>query len=79
MRKISEISAEKMRVKEKLDRVLANDSRDINLVRRAVRNKILSNQKLNNELERLLEQEYKLEREENEVNFKLQLIEAGKK
>ena len=79
MRKISEISAEKMRVKENLDRVLANDSRDINLVRRAVRNKILSNQKLNNELERLLEQEYKLEREENEVNFKLQLIEAGKK
>ena len=79
MRKISEISAEKMRVKENLDRVLANDSRDINLVRRAVRNKILSNQKLNNELERLLEQEYKLEREENEVNFKLQLMDEGKK
>ena len=79
MRKISEISAEKMRVKENLDRVLANDSRDINLVRRAVRNKILSNQKLNSELEKLLKKEYDLEREENEVNFKLQLIEAGKK
>ena len=46
MRKISEISAEKMRVKENLDRVLANDSRDINLVRRAVRNKILINPQL---------------------------------
>ena len=81
MRKISEISAEKMRVKENLDRVLANDSRDINLVRRAVRNKILINPQLelNNELEKLLKQEYELEREENEVNFKLQLIEAGKK
>ena len=81
MRKISEISAEKMRVKENLDRVLANDSRDINLVRRAVRNKILINPQLelNNELEKLLKQEYELEREENEVNFKLQLIEEGKK
>ena len=81
MRKISEISAEKMRVKENLDRVLANDSRDINLVRRAVRNKILINPQLelNNELEKLLKQEYELEREENEVNFKLQLIDEGKK
>ena len=81
MRKISEISAEKMRVKENLDRVLANDSRDINLVRRAVRNKILINPQLelNNEQEKLLKQEYELEREENEVNFKLQLIEEGKK
>ena len=81
MRKISEISAEKMRVKENLDRVLANDSRDINLVRRAVRNKILSNPQLelNNKLEKLLKEEYELEREEIEVNFKLQLIEEGKK
>ena len=81
MRKIGEISAEKMRVKEELDRVLANDSRDINLVRRAVRNKILSNPQLelNNKLEKLLKQEYELEREENEVNFKLQLIDEGKK
>ena len=81
MRKIGEISAEKMRVKEELDKVLANDSRDINLVRRAVRNKILSNPqlKLNNKLEKLFKEEYELEREENEVNFKLQLIEAGKK
>ena len=81
MRKISEISAEKMRVKENLDRVLANDSRDINLVRRAVRDKILRNQQinLNNELEALLKKEYELEREENEVNFKLQLMEEGKK
>ena len=46
MRKISEILTEKMRVKENLDRVLANDSRDINLVRRAVRNKILINPQL---------------------------------
>ena len=81
MRKIGEISAEKMRVKENLDRVLANDSRDINLVRRAVRDKILINPQLelNNELEKLLKQEYELEREENEVNFKLQLMEEGKK
>ena len=81
MRKIGEISAEKMRVKEEVDRVRANDSRDINLVRRAVRNKILINPQLelNNELEKLLKEEYELEREENEVNFKLQLIEAGKK
>jgi tRNA nucleotidyltransferase (CCA-adding enzyme) len=43
VRKIGEISAEKMRVKEDLDKVLANDSRDINLVRRAVRDKILNN------------------------------------
>lgn len=81
MRKIGEISAEKMRVKKEVDRVRANDSRDINLVRRAVRDKILINPQLElkNELEKLLKEEYELEREENEVNFKLQLIEAGKK
>ena len=81
MRKISEISAEKMRVKENLDRVLANDSRDINLVRQKVREKILTNPQveLNNELEALLKKEYELEREENKVNFKLQLMEEGKK
>ena len=81
MRKISEISADKMRVKEDLDRIVTNDQRDINLVRQKVREKILTNQQvnLNNELEALLKKEYELEREENKVNFKLQLMEEGKK
>ena len=81
MRKISEILTDKMRVKEDLARIVTNDQRDINLVRQKVREKILTNQQvnLNNELEVLLKKEYELEREENQINFQLQLIDEGKK
>ena len=81
MRKISEILTEKMRVKEELDRIVTNDRRDINLVRQKVREKILINPQveLNTELEKLLKEEYELEREENQIDFQSQLIEEGKK
>lgn len=81
MRKIGEISAEKMRVKEELNSILASDNRNIDLVRQKVREQIVTNQQvdLDDKLLALLKQEYELEREENEVNFKLQLIDAGKK
>jgi hypothetical protein len=81
VRKIGEISAEKMRVKEELDRIVTNDRRDINLVRQKVREKILINPEveLNTKLEKLLKEEYELEREENQIDFQSQLIEEGKK
>ena len=77
---ISQIRKEWVEIQNDLSNLAQSTNRDMNVVRKAVRDKILRGQEINSksEIETLLKKEYELEKEETKLSMTLELIMQGK-
>ena len=79
-RNITEIQNDWIKIQKDLLDLANNGAENIDQVRKSVRERIITNQAIDNqnELEVLLKKEYDLEREQREINLKAEMITKGK-